>query len=87
MRLTKTVHRVLAGSLAAAALTVGGATLAAPATAQPMSSEYKDWGIFGPFNGIVACEAESTNNTAYVNEQPCYRGLNGTWYYRAQRGA
>ncbi|OCH81472.1 hypothetical protein [Gordonia sp. UCD-TK1] len=86
MKLTTTTKRVLAGSLAAAALTAGGAALAAPATAQPLSS-YRDWGTFGPFNGIVACEAASASNAAWVNEQPCYRGLNGTWYYRAQLGA
>lgn len=84
MKLTRTVHRVLAGSLAAAALAAGGATLVeAPAAAGDTRDRTYPGYIIGPFDTKGQCEAEKAPPNALAMLTICWYDK-GKWYYGGQ---
>ncbi|PZT97273.1 MAG: non-hemolytic enterotoxin B [Gordonia sp. (in: high G+C Gram-positive bacteria)] len=84
MRLTMTVRRVLAGSLAAAALAAGGATLAeAPASAADTRNRTYTGYILGPFDTKEQCEAARNGPNALADLTICWHDK-GKWYYGGQ---
>ncbi len=84
MKLSKTVYRVLAGTLAAAALAAGGATLVqAPASAGDTRDRTYPGYIRGPFDTKQQCEAEKAPPNALAMLTICWYDK-GKWYYGGQ---
>lgn len=84
MKLTTTARRVLAGSLAAAALAAGGVTLAeSPASAADTRNRTYPGYILGPFDTKEQCETTRNGPNALADLTICWPDK-GRWYYGGQ---